>query len=516
MTRCSSRSSVHISFHAELRQVVSVVTKRRAMRRSTSVSGRSMTSARPSEPSRRSTDASTSGCSRLMMTGGRSSAGASTAHSELEVSSAWTRDHMPCSTPSSSNSVSERSSLVRRVVATRQKVSAARLRRSWCSALNLTVRRKSTTRFGLARLRAGFSGPAEPSLEASTSAATASADSRLIGSSPPWTGDRRGRAGVEARRPANRRWFAGRRHERLLLTQQRQDVLRQLVGLRQHRRAGLRQDLGLGHLDRLGGHVDVADARLGGHQVLLVDRDVVQRVLEAVLDRTERGALGRDRVDRGVDLGDVSGAARGQRGVVRADRLAERDHADGDDLTVVGADLERHGRRLAVQQADAVELRGLTDALDLRSQLVDLGLDRRLVGRAERAVLELDGQLADALEHVVHRAQGAFGGLHERDAVADVALILGQAADLGAHLLRDGKTGGVVGRAVDPVAGAQALHGLADLSADAHQVAMRVERLDVVLDAKGHESLLDGPWGDSLSPALAAASTVRAGKLNTG
>src|SRR3954449_9546178 len=492
MTRCSSRSSVHISFHAELRQVVSVVMKRRAMSRSTSVSGRSMTSARPSEPSRRSTDASTSGCSRLMMTGARSSAGASTAHSEVEVSLAWTRDHMRCSTPSSSNSVSERSSLVRRVVATRQKVSAARLRRSWCSALNLTVRRKSTTRIVLARLRAGFSGPAEPSLEASTSAATASADSRLIGSSPPWTGNRRERAGVEARRPANRRWFAGRRHERLLLTQQRQDVLRQLVGLRQHGGAGLRQDLGLGHLDRLGGHVDVADARLGGHQVLLVDPDVVERMLEAVLDRTEDRALAGDRVDGGVDLGDVG--RRAQRVDGRVDRGAQRHRRHADRLTVVGADLEGD-RHLLVEQLDAVELGRLPDALDLRGELVDLALERGLVGGRKRAVLVLDGQLANALEHRVDLVQRTFCRLNHRDGVLQVALGLAQTADLAAHLLRDGEAGGVIGCAVDPVAGGETLHRLAQLVRGALQLTVGVERLDVVLNAKGH-GLLEASYVD--------------------
>src|SRR5204863_346904 len=80
---------------------------------------------------------------------------------------------------------------------------------------------------------------------------------------------------------------------------------RGLLGLADHRRAGLGQDLVLGELHRLRGHVDVADAALGADQVLLVDADVVQRVLEAVLDRAERGALGRDGVDGGVDLGDV-------------------------------------------------------------------------------------------------------------------------------------------------------------------------------------------------------------------
>ena len=47
------------------------------------------------------------------------------------------------------------------------------------------------------------------------------------------------------------------------LLQQPQDVLRGLVGLREHRRAGLLEDLVLGQVDHLLGHVDVADARLG-------------------------------------------------------------------------------------------------------------------------------------------------------------------------------------------------------------------------------------------------------------
>ena len=58
----------------------------------------------------------------------------------------------------------------------------------------------------------------------------------------------------------------------------------------------------------------------------------------------------------------------------------------------------------------------------ISAELVDLGGDRGLVGRAQRAVLVLHGQLADALEHRVHLVEGALGGLHERDRVLGVAL----------------------------------------------------------------------------------------------
>ena len=75
------------------------------------------------------------------------------------------------------------------------------------------------------------------------------------------------------------------------LVKARQDGLRHLVRLREHRGASLLEDLVLRELDHLRGHVDVADAALGGREVLLVAREVVERVLEPVL----HGAEGRAR-----------------------------------------------------------------------------------------------------------------------------------------------------------------------------------------------------------------------------
>ena len=54
---------------------------------------------------------------------------------------------------------------------------------------------------------------------------------------------------------------------------------------------------------------------------------------------------------------------------------------------------------------------------------------------SQRAVVVLDGQLADALEHRVDLVQRTFSGLHERDAVLRVALRLVEAVDLAAQLL---------------------------------------------------------------------------------
>src|SRR4029453_13033899 len=109
--------------------------------------------------------------------------------------------------------------------------------------------------------------------------------------------------------------------------------------------------------------------------------------------------------------------------------------------------------RLArVQQLGAVELSRSADALDLGSQLVDLGLDRGAVGVRERAVLELHGELTDALQHRVDLGQRTLSRLHEADGVMDVALSLLEAVDLTTQTLADREAGGVVSSPVDPVA----------------------------------------------------------------
>ena len=116
--------------------------------------------------------------------------------------------------------------------------------------------------------------------------------------------------------------------------------------------------------------------------------------------------------------------------------------------------------------------------------------DRGLVVVAQRAVVVLDLEVTDALQHRVHLVEGTFRGLDERDAVLRVALRLGEAADLAAHLLRDGEAGSVVGGAVDAVAAGELLHRLRGLRAGRRELTVRVERLDVVLDTKAHDSTL--------------------------
>ena len=180
------------------------------------------------------------------------------------------------------------------------------------------------------------------------------------------------------------------------------------------------------------------------------------------------------------------------------------DGGGGDALVVVGAHLEGEARGLR-EQLVAVELRLVGDLVDLLGELAHLGDDRVLVGGVERVVLVLHLQVAHSLQHRVDLVEGAFRRLDQRHAVLRVALSLGEATDLGAHLLGDGQAGGVVGRAVDAVAGRQLLHRLGSLGRGARQLAVGVESLNVVLDTKAHDHLSLMNWfvggrGDSMSP----------------
>ena len=115
----------------------------------------------------------------------------------------------------------------------------------------------------------------------------------------------------------------------------------------------------------------------------------------------------------------------------------------------------------AVQQVDAVEVGAIGDAVDFAEQLVDFLLHLGAVGGVViGAVGGLGSQFHHTVEHIMDFCQGAFGCLHQADAVLGVLLSGLQAGDLGPHLLRDGQTGGVVASAVDLVTGRQLLQVL--------------------------------------------------------
>src|SRR3954447_4464589 len=224
-----------------------------------------------------------------------------------------------------------------------------------------------------------------------------------------------------------------------------QDTLRALVGLSQHRGAGLGQDLRAREGDHLLRHVGVADAALRRGQVLDGDIHVVEGVLEPVLRRTELGTLARNGRDLSLDVlrlrgGDVQSRDAGG-------EVGGRRGGDVDLVAAVVADLER--LRRAVEEVDTVELGVVLDPGDLGLELVELGRQSVLRVGALRAVGVLHRQVVHALEHGVDLGEGAFSGLGEGDAVLSVASADLEAADLRAQALGDGQPGRVVGRPVD-------------------------------------------------------------------
>src|SRR5262249_36748532 len=89
-----------------------------------------------------------------------------------------------------------------------------------------------------------------------------------------------------------------------------------------------------------------------------------------------------------------------------------------------------------------------------------------------------------------------------------IALGLRETTDLTTELLADGESGCVVGGTVDAVPGAESLHRLARTLARHRELAVSVEGLDVVVDAKGHGvfslmtvGVIGSSRGNSLSPS---------------
>ena len=154
-------------------------------------------------------------------------------------------------------------------------------------------------------------------------------------------------------------------------------------------------------VDHLRGHVHVADAatrRRSGSPGR--SPTLLERVLEAVLDRAERRA--RRATPTSIAASIVADRRRQSTGVVKSPTAAaQRDHADRDHLAVVGADLERHRRRASFSSLMPLNfaespMRSISEASWLTSDWIAAW---SVV--AERAVLVLHGQLTDALEHRV-------------------------------------------------------------------------------------------------------------------
>ena len=276
-----------------------------------------------------------------------------------------------------------------------------------------------------------------------------------------------------------------------VLLEELENALGHLVGLGQHGLGGLDEDIVLGVGHHLVGDVGVPDGGLGVLDVLGHNAQVVDGVLQAVLGGAQGGAHLVDFLDGFVDGGDGSrsGSKRSNSSVINPQlggvQIADREAQLVSTLALF-ADLQGNGG--IVEKLLAVEVAVGTDAVDLLDQLLELLIQVAPVLLGIGAVGGLGGQLHHTVEHIVDLSQGALSTLHHGDTVLGVLLGHGQAGDLGAHLLRNGQTGGVVAGAVDLVAGGQLLQVLGESGGVGAVVAVGIHRHNIVLDT--HEIFL--------------------------
>ena len=107
------------------------------------------------------------------------------------------------------------------------------------------------------------------------------------------------------------------------------------------------------------------------------------------------------------------------------------------------------------EQLNLVEKAALGDAVHLGEELVHLIADGGQLLLGVGAVFRLNTQLPGPAEHIVDLGQGAVGGFSKGHALLGVAVAAVQLSDIGPHPLRYGEAGGVVRRAVNPVAGGE-------------------------------------------------------------
>ena len=90
-----------------------------------------------------------------------------------------------------------------------------------------------------------------------------------------------------------------------MIRQELQSQLRVLVGLAQDRDVGLGQDVALGEVGGFLSHVRVTDTAVGCFQVLLIDAQVIDRRIEAVLKSAESRAVFVEVRDCSIDFREV-------------------------------------------------------------------------------------------------------------------------------------------------------------------------------------------------------------------
>ena len=219
------------------------------------------------------------------------------------------------------------------------------------------------------------------------------------------------------------------------------------------------------------------------HAMLQRVRELAVQYKNGSLSSTDREAIQSEVTQLANEISRIGGSAQfnGIRLLDNGDTVSfQVGSQDGDSIAVsmmsLGSSVGASYATLSL--TDAEDIKQIDDAINAVS--------------AQRATL---GGIQNRLEHSLQAA-----GAYQENLIAAESRI--RDVDMAAEMVQYTKysilaqAGRVVAAAVDPVAGREALHGLGHASARVDEAAVRAERLDVVLNAKGHlPSLLDDAGG---------------------
>ncbi|BBG30333.1 phospholipid-binding protein [Zymobacter palmae] len=258
----------------------------------------------------------------------------------------------------------------------------------------------------------------------------------------------------------------------MALFEQRQDVLRHRVRLRQHVLTRLLQNLRGAHRRNLGSVVSVRDLRFGSRQVGCRSRITFYCRFQTVLLSTQRTTSAVNGFDLSVDsrqcaILDFTCAVDqfvARRSVVRStfQRAGNRTYVGQfqvDSLTVKCTNLQFGGQfgirqrcsgsPRATQQLLLVERGVFTNAIHFLKTSINFVVDALTVFISVRAVSGLHDQLTYTLKVIRYCPQSAFSGLRHGHTVVGVAVGLLQTVDLRRHAVGNGQTRCVIFGAVD-------------------------------------------------------------------
>ena len=181
--------------------------------------------------------------------------------------------------------------------------------------------------------------------------------------------------------------------------------LRHRIRLRQHRRAGLDEDVLLGVVGAFRRDIHVSDLTVGGREVVLQRAELVLVVTERFLVGTNVRTVRRELGDGGLDTGQRRlGATDGGDVTCGRRRVAGGPEVDPQVAERVAFAVRGHVERVAIEQADTVE-RLRRHVVDVGTQGCELLLIQGPVARGFGDVLCRHREFTHACQRTIHLLQ---------------------------------------------------------------------------------------------------------------